>query len=70
MFTERQILNAVNPNSVHVVGGGVVILAVKIDEPQLDRQRLFFRPRCASQTCRFVAEIILLPGIQKRASKQ
>jgi hypothetical protein len=52
------------------VGRRVVILALKIDEPQLNRLRLFLRLRCASQICGFVAKIILLPGIQASASKQ
>jgi hypothetical protein len=55
---QDRFLNALDPNSVHAAGRRVVILAVNIDEPGLERPRLFFRLRCASQTCHFVAKII------------
>ena len=58
---EDRFFNTVNQNSVHATGRRVVMLAVNIDGPELNRQRLFFRLRCASQKCRFDAEIILLP---------
>jgi hypothetical protein len=70
VYGEDRFLNAVNQNSVHVVGRRVVILAVKIDAPEPGTPAVIFPAAFRISNLPFRRKIYFAPGIQTSASKQ